>query len=275
MSGLLGIMAPIVSSCNNGNNINIVSNNSSNDPTDSLAYWDDLYKQYGVTKFSDEQVSKNLKKAKLLKWRDGDTPEIQFYENNDSDELTDQINAIRIESIDTPEKTKVNQEKERVPSDEPELTYAKKATELAQKTIPEGNDVYFWYANAKSYDRLVGTIYYDFNKENKAAISFSATMVLNGLAIPIIKSPTDLLDTSSELYVATKPVAIAANIAILNKRNIWSADNNLSKSIETIYKVRGADTSWVSFLNPKSNNYKIYAKKGDENYAQSVWNFLE
>lgn len=51
----------------------------------------------------------------------------------------------------------------RVPSGEPELKYAEAATQFAQRTVPEGSDVYFWYSGSKSFNRLVGTIYYGFD----------------------------------------------------------------------------------------------------------------
>ncbi|QMT98557.1 thermonuclease family protein [Mycoplasma tullyi] len=268
VAGTLGISVNFVSAC---------TNSASSIPADSKPFWENLSNQYSVTKFSDNQIKNNLQKAKLLTWRDGDTPVIQFYKADKPDELSNETSSIRIEGIDTPEKTRVTDNNVRVPSSQPELKYAEEATKFAEKTIPEGTDVYFWYSGAKSFNRLVGTIYYGFDPAKKTAINYGAQVVLNGLAIPLIKSVTSLLDQNSEIYVATRPIGIAANLAILNKLNIWSLDSDLNKSLKDVYNVRGVDSSWVSYLYPGTNNYKKYAKKGIEpnDYAQTIWPFYE
>lgn len=266
--GTLGLSVSFVGAC---------TNSTSNIPADSKPFWENLSNQYSVTQFSDEQIKNNLQKAKLLRWTDGDTPVIQFYQADNPDQLSNETSSIRIEGIDTPEKTRVADNNVRVPSGEPELKYAEAATQFAQRTIPEGSDVYFWYSGSKSFNRLVGTIYYGFDPAKKTAINYGAQVVLNGLAIPLIKSVTSLLDQNSEIYVSTRPIGIAANLAILNKMNIWSLDSDLNKSLKNIYNVRGVDSSWVSYLYPGTNNYKTYAKKGPDanDYVQTIWPFYE
>ncbi|QZX49174.1 thermonuclease family protein [Mycoplasma sp. E35C] len=262
-TGLIGVLSPIISSCGNS------SHKTTNAEVNKLEYWEDQKNQL-LVHLPDYEIE-NLQKAQISYWRDGDTPEIILY--NEKGNLSGAALAVRIQGIDTPEKTRVDNKdiKKRVPADQPELKYAELASQEAESLLPKGTDVWFRSTGGKSYDRLVGTIYYDFNPKEKTAKNFSAYMVEKGLAIPLIDNVADLSNKSNGLLISTKPIAIATNIAVLAKRNIWSEDENLSVSITKVYKIRGASPNWINYLDPDSSLWQKYAGR----FQRSVWEFYK
>ncbi len=231
----------------------VVAVSCSKDKEDKdLKAWREAVAGHEFTHQNDRFDLTNITKveATIVSWIDGDTPVV---------ELKKEIKGakkwnIRISAIDTPE---LHYRKEDGNSSETigdEYTWAKKAKDFGDKVLPAGTKIQIVTSSTKSYNRLVGSIFYkeketDSEKQYK---SYSVEILNAGLSLAFMEaSKVNVGGVESMIGLA---VADAYNNAFKNKRGLFSVD------YKSILKVHGVtdDTALRWRGSKKSDTPNIY-----------------
>ncbi|MGY6172207.1 thermonuclease family protein [Candidatus Mycoplasma pogonae] len=185
--------------------------------------------------------------GEIVRWKDGDTPEVKY--SKPGSEVKEKA-SIRIMFLDTPEKFSGSK-----PTTGLENTWANAATNFAEKLLPPGSKIRIIFTGDKSYDRLVGEIFYgkDFSK------SFSVSMVENGYSLPQLSTAQKGLayvenSVSGNLL---KPLALAMEYAYRTMSGLWSLkkDNSSISFLRDVFKEHGAPIVSFSYFIYKGHRY--------------------
>ncbi|WP_436358784.1 thermonuclease family protein [Mycoplasma sp. 480] len=185
--------------------------------------------------------------AKIVKWKDGDTPVLDFGDN----QTIEGQQSIRVAGIDTPEKNLGKDHK----IDDFEKSWAEKASKFGENTLPPGTEVTFIYGSkvTRSYERVVGWIFY---KQNNIWKDYSVEIIREGLTLPNIKKAWDVsFKTNVEYYEGIKMWNAFYN-AIENHRNFYqniNSESELYEFAQKVYKSRGVP-QYQAFLKSTEDN---------------------
>ena len=135
-----------------------------------------------VAKYDNQKL---FREGTIIKWFDGDTPLVSIKDPQTS--KTSEI-SIRVASIDTPEfhDPNAHDAKKKGNIQPYEIEWAKKAKEWAEEEVPEGSKIKIYSDGTKSYDRLVGSIFYNKSGETGFNENFSVNIISAGFSFPLV-----------------------------------------------------------------------------------------
>ncbi|WKX02473.1 thermonuclease family protein [Candidatus Mycoplasma mahonii] len=154
-----------------------------------------------------------LRKAIIDSWIDGDTLKIHY-----PDDPSDVFN-VRISLIDTPE-THKRVHGEFVHTTGKEREWGDKATEFARKLLPAGSAIWFSTNGGKSYNRIVGSIFY--GEDISSLKNYSISIIYNALALPSVSSATVVLSETNPLNIIGLSFADSYNYAFEKQLGLFS-----------------------------------------------------
>ncbi|MBN3534891.1 thermonuclease family protein [Mycoplasma procyoni] len=194
------------------------------------------------------------KDATIVRWVDGDTPVIQF----DDQSFFKGNKNIRIELIDTPEKG-VPKDGTYEKTEGLEHEWAEKATKFGETTLPAGSKVKYVYSGSEpsqSYDRIVGSLYYQKPNDSKW-YNYGIEMIRAGLTLPNVIDKAYFKSSSRIEFYEGGKIWNAFHYAWANGVGFYKGvpydEKRLSEEMDKIYGKRGTP-KFQAFLSSTEEN---------------------
>ncbi|OYD26744.1 hypothetical protein EI74_0519 [Mycoplasma testudineum] len=197
----------------------------------------------------------------IVRWADGDT--FRFVVTSETDNSMVLRNgkeySVRISSIDTPEKNVQGTQ-----SGEIEFRFANMSSDFGLSQIPVGNAVRIVTDGSRSFERIVGEVFYDKDGSTGFAYNYSNEIVKAGLTFPNASGilTNSQFNPNSIEYYTYIPMGYSFIYAQQQRKGFFNevSGNTIEErynAVRNIYKLRGEPNPGYFLATTRNNVFEF------------------